>query len=139
MKLTSVMLSSNITIYSVLTIIKTSIAISKSMHQCNALRLPTRCAKQTNALLARQRQAGYSSGSPIKTKIAADHFTKTGEKPLDPADNVGCSDEYSQSGGDDMVAQQSGTSFDVRSCMACEYTIYHCTTDDCVTTSLTPV
>jgi hypothetical protein len=59
-------------------------------------------------------QLRHSSGSPTKTNVPADHFIKTGEKPQDPADNVGRSDEYSQSGGDDMVAQQSGASFDVR-------------------------
>lgn len=65
----------------------------------------------TTASLSTRR---YSSGSPTKTTTPADHFIKTGEKPADPADQVSRSYEYSQSGGDDMVAQQSGASFDVR-------------------------
>jgi hypothetical protein len=54
----------------------------------------------------------YSSGSPTKSNLPPDHFIKTGEKPQDPRDQVGRSYEYSQSGGDDMVAQQGGASFD---------------------------
>lgn len=91
------------------------------MQRFNALRLSTHWVKQTNIVLAPQIQARYSSGSPTKTDIPADHFIKTGEKPQDPADKVGRSDEYSQSGGDDMVAQQGGASFDV-----CPYTPYEC-------------
>ena len=54
----------------------------------------------------------YSSGSPTKSDVPADHFIKTGEKPQDPYDQISRSYEYSQSGGDDMVAQQGGASFD---------------------------
>ncbi|KAJ4985479.1 hypothetical protein SVAN01_09044 [Stagonosporopsis vannaccii] len=53
-----------------------------------------------------------SSGSPTKTNVPDDHFIKTGEKPQDPRDQVSRSYEYSQSGGDDMVAQQGSASFD---------------------------
>lgn len=59
--------------------------------------------------------ARHSSGSPTKTHILDDHFTKTGERPQDTRDTNIRSSEYSQSGGDDMVAQQGGASFDVGS------------------------
>lgn len=61
----------------------------------------------------RTSDARHSSGSPTKTNVPDDHFIKTGEKPQDPRDQVSRSYEYSQSGGDDMVAQQSSASFDV--------------------------
>ncbi|KAF2631355.1 hypothetical protein BU25DRAFT_407021 [Macroventuria anomochaeta] len=80
------------------------------MQRLTILRSPKFCPKRVN--VACTIQSRYSSGSPTKTNVPADHFIKTGEKPQDPADKVGRSDEYSQSGGDDMVAQQSGASFD---------------------------
>jgi hypothetical protein len=49
----------------------------------------------------------YSSGSPTAGN-ALDHFTKTGEKEEEPAK---MSREYSQSGGDEMVAAQGSASF----------------------------
>jgi hypothetical protein len=57
----------------------------------------------------------YSSGSPTAGNNPPDHFTKTGEKEQDPAKLNTRAYEYSQSGGDDMVAAQGGASFDVPS------------------------
>ncbi|KAH7066535.1 hypothetical protein FB567DRAFT_260539 [Paraphoma chrysanthemicola] len=53
-----------------------------------------------------------SSGSPTAGGTPLDHFTKTGEKEQDPAKVNTRSYEYSQSGGDDMVAGQSSASYD---------------------------
>ncbi|KAH7065673.1 hypothetical protein BKA63DRAFT_585559 [Paraphoma chrysanthemicola] len=53
-----------------------------------------------------------SSGSPTAGGTPLDHFTKTGEKEQDPAKINTRSYEYSQSGGDDMVAGQSSASYD---------------------------
>ncbi|KAJ4375973.1 hypothetical protein N0V83_001253 [Neocucurbitaria cava] len=54
----------------------------------------------------------YSSQSPTgKNKNPPEHFNKTGEKEQDPVDVVMGSREYSQSGGDDVVAQQDSASF----------------------------
>jgi hypothetical protein len=55
----------------------------------------------------------YSSGSPTAGNKPPDHFTKTGEKAQDPAELNMRGYEYSQSGGDDMVAAQESASFDV--------------------------
>ncbi|KAF2032103.1 hypothetical protein EK21DRAFT_87484 [Setomelanomma holmii] len=57
-------------------------------------------------------QIRKSSGSPASGGIPLDHFTKTGEKEQDPAKVNTRSYEYSQSGGDDMVAGQSSASYD---------------------------
>jgi hypothetical protein len=59
-------------------------------------------------------QIRRSSGSPTAGGAAPDHFTKTGEKEQDPAKVNMRSNEYSQSGGDDMVAGQTSASYDVR-------------------------
>ena len=60
----------------------------------------------------------YSSGSPTpspSSQPAASHFNKTGEKDAsDPAQINIRSDEYSKSGGDDIVAEQTVASFRVR-------------------------
>ncbi|KAF1833614.1 hypothetical protein BDW02DRAFT_569824 [Decorospora gaudefroyi] len=53
----------------------------------------------------------YSSGSPTAGDAPPEHFTKTGEKPQDPTSLNSRSYEYSQSGGDDMVAEQENASF----------------------------
>ena len=69
--------------------------------------------------LAKDKGALYSDIPVAETLLdgfgwisIADHFIKTGEKPQDPYDQISRSYEYSQSGGDDMVAQQGGASFD---------------------------
>ncbi|KAF2652644.1 hypothetical protein K491DRAFT_718782 [Lophiostoma macrostomum CBS 122681] len=56
----------------------------------------------------------YSSGSPSNSNpgVPANHFIKTGEKEPDPAKIDLRSDEYSQSGGDDVVAEQAIASFE---------------------------
>lgn len=56
-------------------------------------------------------QIRRSSGSPTAGNAPPDHFTKTGEKEEDPAKINSRSNEYSQSGGDEMVAAQSNASF----------------------------
>lgn len=55
----------------------------------------------------------HSSGSPTAGAAPPDQFTKTGEKEEDPTKVNMRSNEYSQSGGDEMVAAQSGASFSV--------------------------
>lgn len=56
--------------------------------------------------------ARSSSGSPSPTNIPADHFIKTGDRGTsDPTQINLRSNEYSQSGGDDMVAAQTEASF----------------------------
>jgi hypothetical protein len=59
----------------------------------------------------------YSSGSPSNSnpELPANHFIKTGEKEPDPTKTDLRSNEYSQSGGDDMVAEQAIASFEVSS------------------------
>ena len=74
------------------------------------IRLPLR----THLLL--RRRAPFlvrpSSGSPSPTAVPADHFIKTGQREAsDPAKINLRSNEYSQSGGDDMVAAQTDASF----------------------------
>lgn len=59
----------------------------------------------------------YSSQSPTG-KNPPEHFNKTGEKEQDPVDVVMGSREYSQSGGDDVVAQQDSASFKVRNVLS---------------------
>ena len=56
-------------------------------------------------------QIRHSSGSPTTGNNPPDHFTKTGEKEQDPAKVISRSYEYSQSGGDDMVAGQGSASY----------------------------
>lgn len=56
-------------------------------------------------------QIRYSSGSPKAGSRSPDHFVKTGEKELDPAKVHSRSNEYSQSGGYEMVAGQETASF----------------------------
>lgn len=57
-------------------------------------------------------QRTYSSGSPSPSKVPDNHFIKTGEREdSDPAKINLRSNEYSQSGGDDMVAEQQQASF----------------------------
>jgi hypothetical protein len=58
-------------------------------------------------------QSRHSSGSPLPGQQSPEHFTKTGEKPQEPDEFSARSYEYSQSGGDDMVAAQGGASFSV--------------------------
>jgi hypothetical protein len=58
-------------------------------------------------------QLRKSSGSPTAGNKPPDHFTKTGEKEDDPAKINSRSNEYSQSGGDEMVAAQESASFSV--------------------------
>ncbi|KAH7377684.1 hypothetical protein BKA66DRAFT_443232 [Pyrenochaeta sp. MPI-SDFR-AT-0127] len=53
----------------------------------------------------------FSSGSPTAGNNPPEHFTKTGEKAQNPAAFNSRSYEYSQSGGDDIVAGQSSASF----------------------------
>ncbi|KAL1596312.1 hypothetical protein SLS60_008957 [Paraconiothyrium brasiliense] len=54
----------------------------------------------------------YSSGSPSPSNVPANHFIKTGEREASDPTAVNLRrDEYSQSGGDDMVAEQSQASF----------------------------
>jgi hypothetical protein len=56
----------------------------------------------------------YSSGSPTATPIPDDYFNKTGQKAAsDPALINMRTDEYSKSGGDDVVAEQVIASFKV--------------------------
>ncbi|KAK3215570.1 hypothetical protein GRF29_8g468201 [Pseudopithomyces chartarum] len=53
-----------------------------------------------------------SSGSPSPSNVPDDHFIKTGQRPAsDPSEINLRSNEYSQSGGDDMVAAQGDASF----------------------------
>ncbi|OAK94046.1 hypothetical protein IQ06DRAFT_298771 [Phaeosphaeriaceae sp. SRC1lsM3a] len=56
-------------------------------------------------------QARKSSGSPTAGNKPPEHFIKTGEKEDDPAKVNSRSNEYSQSGGDEMVAAQESASF----------------------------
>lgn len=53
----------------------------------------------------------FSSGSPTAGNDPPEHFTKTGEKAQDPSAFNSRSNEYSQSGGDDIVAGQASASF----------------------------
>lgn len=53
----------------------------------------------------------HSSGSPTAGSKPPEHFTKTGEKEQDPAKTISRSYEYSQSGGDDIVAGQGSASY----------------------------
>ncbi|CAO2652135.1 Nn.00g004180.m01.CDS01 [Neocucurbitaria sp. VM-36] len=79
-------------------------------------RIPSALARPSRGLCARlqvlpQTAIRQSSGSPTAGKNPPDHFNKTGEKEQDPADFSSRSYEYSQSGGDDIVAGQAGASF----------------------------
>ncbi|KAF2820519.1 hypothetical protein CC86DRAFT_114276 [Ophiobolus disseminans] len=56
-------------------------------------------------------QIRHSSGSATAGNNPPEHFTKTGEKEQDPAKFNSRSYEYSQSGGDDIVAGQASASF----------------------------
>lgn len=58
-------------------------------------------------------QIRKSSGSPTAGNKSPEHFIKTGEKEDDPAKVNLRSNEYSQSGGDEMVAEQESASFQV--------------------------
>ena len=64
----------------------------------------------TNRVLVQFRK---SSDSPTAGNKPPEHFTKTGEKELDPAKFSSQSYKYSQSSGDDMVAAQEFASFTV--------------------------
>jgi hypothetical protein len=75
-------------------------------------RLPIARFTATRSLGTRVPQR-YSSGSPTADNAPPDHFTKTGEKEDDPAKINLRSNEYSQSGGDEMVAAQGSASFNV--------------------------
>ena len=66
---------------------------------------PTRAPR----VLSRLRR--YSSGSPTAGNAPPEEFTKTGQKEDDPAKINSRSNEYSQSGGDEMVAAQGSASF----------------------------
>ncbi|KAF2680451.1 hypothetical protein K458DRAFT_434296 [Lentithecium fluviatile CBS 122367] len=77
-------------------------------------RLPTRLTSslRTTTILRSQVHARYSSGSPTPSSVPDNHFTKTGERAeSDPVKINMRSDEYSKSGGDDMVAEQEIASF----------------------------
>jgi hypothetical protein len=57
----------------------------------------------------------YSSGSPNTSVHPDNWFNRTGEKEAsDPTQIHMRSDEYSKSGGDDIVAEQVVASFKVR-------------------------
>ncbi|KAF1840171.1 uncharacterized protein K460DRAFT_410773 [Cucurbitaria berberidis CBS 394.84] len=79
-------------------------------------RLPAPLARTPRVLSSRLQALSHtsfrhSSGSPTAGKNSQDHFNKTGEKEKDFANYSSRSSEYSQSGGDDIVAEQASASF----------------------------
>jgi hypothetical protein len=66
------------------------------------------------ALIRSAPRLQYSSGSPTPGSKPDDFFNKTGQREAsDPALINMRSDEYSKSGGDDIVAEQTIASFKV--------------------------
>lgn len=88
------------------------VIMSILLRRMKPVRIPRMTYPASTRILPRRH---YSSGSPTPTSKPDDYFNKTGEKVApDPALINMRSDEYSKSGGDDIVAEQVVASFKVK-------------------------